>query len=326
MRKVLTFSFLFIVLSMYAQMGKLFDADKQMSSSFTTQIFLDHDGFIWVSTRNGLNRYDGYQFRILKKEMRQDLGMASNYVNCMMQDRDGLFYIGMYGALQTYDGERFKDVTTYDLSGHSVPSYVTSLLERRDGSILIGTSAHGILQMTNGKEARQLGGELAEVKTAHRMMEDRRGRLWIVTESQGLLCYDGKKMHRYFQDEDQLGMVRGVCEDGEGRIYVGTANAGMFRLDASPVHIEGTGTKHISTLYVSRDHRILIGYDGLGLAIYDPKTQQLTDNPYYSRDVDLSTAKVYSICEDPNGNVAGPAPERYLHAPRQDHRLPLYGL
>ena len=303
MRKVLTFSFLFIVLSMYAQMGKLFDADKQMSSSFTTQIFLDHDGFIWVSTRNGLNRYDGYQFRILKKEMRQDLGMASNYVNCMMQDRDGLFYIGMYGALQTYDGERFKDVTTYDLSGHSVPSYVTSLLERRDGSILIGTSAHGILQMTNGKEARQLGGELAEVKTAHRMMEDRRGRLWIVTESQGLLCYDGKKMHRYFQDEDQLGMVRGVCEDGEGRIYVGTANAGMFRLDASPVHIEGTGTKHISTLYVSRDHRILIGYDGLGLAIYDPKTQQLTDNPYYSRDVDLSTAKVYSICEDRNGNT-----------------------
>jgi ligand-binding sensor domain-containing protein len=49
-------------------MGKLFDADKQMSSSFTTQIYLDRDGFIWVATRNGLNRYDGYQFRILKKE------------------------------------------------------------------------------------------------------------------------------------------------------------------------------------------------------------------------------------------------------------------
>ena len=63
--------------SIYAQMGKLFDADKQMSSSYTTQVYLDRDGFIWVATRNGLNRYDGYKFRILKKETRQDIGMAS---------------------------------------------------------------------------------------------------------------------------------------------------------------------------------------------------------------------------------------------------------
>ena len=78
-RKVLT-ALLCLANSFYAnaQTGKLFDADKQMSSSFTTQIFLDHDGFIWVATRNGLNRYDGYQFRIYKKEMRQDIGMASN--------------------------------------------------------------------------------------------------------------------------------------------------------------------------------------------------------------------------------------------------------
>lgn len=145
-------------------------------------------------------------------------------------------------------------------------------------------------------------------------MEDRHGLLWLVTESQGLLCYDGKKVVRYFQGEDELGMVRGVCEDSEGRIYVATANAGMFRFSdrsesggamggKSLVHIDGTGSKHISTLYVSHDNRILIGYDGLGLAIYDPKTGTVTDNPYYSRDVNLSTAKVYSICEDRNGNT-----------------------
>ena len=55
-----------------AQMGKLFDADKQMSSSFTTQVYQDRDGFIWVATRNGLNRYDGYKFHIFKKEMKQN--------------------------------------------------------------------------------------------------------------------------------------------------------------------------------------------------------------------------------------------------------------
>jgi len=292
-------------LSLWSQTGKLFDADKQMSSSFTTQIYLDQDGFIWAATRNGLNRYDGYQFLILKKERRKAQGMASNYVNCMMQDRKGLFYIGMYGALQTYNGECFTDVKTYALSGHQVPSYVTALLQRRNGEVLVGTSGHGVLLMKEGSnEARQQGGLMRDVHTVHRLMEDSHGHLWVVTENQGLLCFDGKTVKRYFQEVDQRGMVRDVCEDRSGHIYVATAHAGLFRMDgAALTHIDGTGSKHISTLYVSRDGNILIGYDGLGLAILDTKTGGLQDNPYYSRDVDLSSAKVYSICEDRNGNV-----------------------
>ncbi len=287
-----------------AQTGKLFDADKQLSSSYTTQIYRDHDGFIWVATRNGLNRYDGYQTRIYKKEKGDDLGMASNYVNCMMQDHNGLFYIGMYGAFQTYDGERFHDIKTYDLDGRHMPTYVTCLLERRNGDILVGTSGRGLMQMTNKQEARQLGGALKELVTVHRMMEDNGGQLWITTENKGLLRYDGKTLHRYFQRDDQRGTVLDVCQDRQGHIYVSTTNAGLFRIDGdTPVHIESTGQKHISTLYVNQQGDIMLGYDGEGVGIYNPKTGTLKDNPYFSREVDLSTAKVYSICEDNNGNV-----------------------
>jgi ligand-binding sensor domain-containing protein len=123
-----------------AQTGRHFDADKQMSSSFTTQVYQDHDGFIWVATRNGLNRYDGYQFRIIKKEKPGNNGMASNYVNCMMQDRHGTFYIGMFGAFQTYDGENFQNIKIFDLQGNTQSGYITCLLERRNGDILAGTS------------------------------------------------------------------------------------------------------------------------------------------------------------------------------------------
>ena len=296
----------FCCLSVHAQMGKLFDADKQMSSSFTTQIYMDRDGFIWVATRNGLNRYDGYQFRIIKKESSQEGGLASNYVNAIMQDRNGLFYIGMYGALQTYDGQRFQNVTTYDMDGHSQPHYITCLLERENGDILVGTSGHGVLKMDKNKhEARQIGGVLSNLMSVHRIKEDSKGYLWLVTESQGLWCYDGKTIRRFFQGEKEQASVLDICEDQQGHIYIGTTNAGMFVFDDNwtPKHIDATGSKHISTLYCSNDNRIMVGYDGLGLAIYDPKTGNLTDNPYFSRDVDLSTAKVYSICEDHNGNT-----------------------
>ena len=287
-----------------AQMGKLFDADKQMSSSYTQQIYLDKDGFIWVATRNGLNRYDGYQFRIYKKEGRQDLGMASNYVNCMTQDHNGRFFIGMYGALQIFDGQRFRTVTTYDKEKRKVPCYITCLLERKNGDMLVGTSGHGLLKMKGHREAHQVDGIFAHLNAVQRIMEDRRQHIWLVTDTQGLWRWDGKTITRFFQEEGLRNNIIDVCEGDNGRVYVATANHGLFRLDGStPVHIEGTGNRHISVLYFNRRGHLMLGYDGMGLGIYDPQNGRLVENPYYSREVDLSTAKVYSICEDQNSNV-----------------------
>ena len=149
-----------------------------------------------------------------------------------------------------------------------------------------------------------MGGVLKDLNTVNSLLEDSKQRLWIASEHHGLLCYDGKSVKYYFNQPGQTGNVLSICESKEGKIYIATSNAGLFRLDGdTPVHIEATGNKHISTLYVSQEGNILLGYDGLGLGIYNPKDNTLRDNPIYSRDVDLSTAKVYSICEDHNGNL-----------------------
>lgn len=309
MKRTLLLTLLLLSLAaggMRAQTGKHFDADKQMSSSFTTQVYQDRDGFMWVATRNGLNRYDGYQFQILKKEQKENLGMASNYVNCLLQNRHGLFYIGMYGALQTYDGERFTDITTRDLEGRVVPCYITCLLERTNGEILIGTSGHGMLQITDKTSAQEMGGALEGLFGVHRILEDRWGRLWIVTESQGLWLYDesADRVQRFLDKEDERSTLTDICEDSEGRIYVATTGRGLLQMEGSHiVPIAGTEGKAISTLCASRSGTVLIGYDGEGVAIYDPHTGQLTDNPYYSRELNLSTTKVYSIAEDRSGNI-----------------------
>ncbi len=67
LRKAIALILLSFVLMVNAQTGKLYDGDHQLSSSFTTKVFLDRDGFVWVLTRDGINRYDGYKFHILKK-------------------------------------------------------------------------------------------------------------------------------------------------------------------------------------------------------------------------------------------------------------------
>ena len=291
-------------LSARAQMGQLFDADKQLSSSFTSQVYLDRDGFIWVATRNGLNRYDGYQFHIIKKEWMPD--MASNYVNCMTQDDDGLFYIGMYGALQTFDGNHFSNVEVKGVHGGVVSCYMTCFLLRKNGELLAGTSGHGLLKVIDRGHAEQVGGVLKDVHTVNDLVEDLQGHVWIVTGHEGLLEYDGKNVRRYFSSEEQRNTTSRLCCDHEGNIYVGTTTNGVYVRSSQGGdfrHLDVTGNHHVSSMLSCHDGRMMFGYDGQGVAIYNPKTGTIEDNPYYSREVTLSKSKVYSMVEDGSGNI-----------------------
>ena len=302
-KTILTLIALLTTLGIRAQMGKLFDADQQLSSSFTSQVYLDRDGFMWVATRNGLNKYDGYQFRVINKD--SDTGMASNYVNCILQDRNGMFYVGMYGALQSFNGYRFKDIKVHDLQGRVMPSYVTCFEERQNGDIMIGTSGHGLLRLTDRENAHQVGGPLADIVGVHRMIEDSRHRLWLVTEGQGLVCYDGTRAVRYFEDEAWRTQLRSVCEGDDGKIYVGTSYSGLFvqTEKGNFEHIPVTGDLPVVEIYNNKKGSLLLGYDGRGMGVYNLFTGMLQNNPYYYSGLDLSKTKCYSIVEDHMGNV-----------------------
>ena len=288
---------------MRAQTGQFFNPDKQLSSSFVTQVYFDKDGYLWATTRNGINRYDGYQFHVFRKENEQYKTLESNYVNTMLQDRRGLFYFGMYGSLQTWDGNTFMNVKMTDARGQEGHCYVNCFLERKNGDVLVGTSGLGVLKFSDPEHAAQLGGPLANLHTIIAMLEDHKGQLWLISEKHGLLCYDGTQLRRYLEDRPELVMTQ-LAEDQNGRIYVGTTNAGVLQKQGDTfVSIASTGGRSVSALFCDHANNILIGYDGKGIAFFNPKTGTLIDNPFFSLEVDLSISKVYSIAEDRQGNL-----------------------
>lgn len=68
MKNVFTFLLLLFSLLCNGQSPKLFTTDKELSSSLINQIYQDRNGFIWIATEDGLNRYDGAKFTIYKHE------------------------------------------------------------------------------------------------------------------------------------------------------------------------------------------------------------------------------------------------------------------
>jgi len=65
-----------------------------LSQSRVSQIVQDDRGFIWFGTQYGLDRYDGYEFKVFVHEPGRVNSLAGAYIYSLYKDRSGLLWIG----------------------------------------------------------------------------------------------------------------------------------------------------------------------------------------------------------------------------------------
>ena len=78
------------------------------SWGLVTDMMQDRAGYMWFSTGNqGIQRFDGYEFKSYVHEERNPNSIATNQIECIMEDSEGIIWIGTTGA----GLERFDPVT-----------------------------------------------------------------------------------------------------------------------------------------------------------------------------------------------------------------------
>jgi len=78
----------------YVPSVKQLSVKEGLSNSRVTTVFQDSKGFIWIGTQDGLNRYDGYEFREYKHNPSDSLTIPGNFINCLAETPDGNLWIG----------------------------------------------------------------------------------------------------------------------------------------------------------------------------------------------------------------------------------------
>lgn len=84
-----------------------------LSQSDITTIIQDDDGFMWFGTHDGLNRYDGYSFKIFKPDFNKENSIPSNLIYALEKDLNGNLWIGTTGAGLVYFNKAEEKFTTY---------------------------------------------------------------------------------------------------------------------------------------------------------------------------------------------------------------------
>lgn len=170
-----------------------------LSMSNTTAFLQDSRGFLWIGTSNGLNRYDGYGFKIFRRQTDNPNSISSDFIWTIYEDSDGITWIGTSWGLNRYDPATEKFTRYYydpDDPNSLGANLVTKITQDKTGNIWCAT-ANGVarLDKSSGKFSRFLYTPPREannvqsysLRTLHM---DNEGMLWLGAIGRGLVRLD----------------------------------------------------------------------------------------------------------------------------------------
>ena len=232
------------IVSAQSYLFKHLEVSDGLSNNSVNTIYKDRDGFMWFGTTAGLNRYDGYTFKVYQHAEDEPGSLPDNYITDIVEMPDGRFWINTARGYVLFDKERdcfITDVTGFmkNLESWGVPEQV---------------------------------------------FVDREGNTWLSVAGEGCYCYKegGKRLFFSYMEHSlpEYGVTQmAECSDGILLIY----NTGLLVcLDRSTLAVKWQsdeikkyipeGKKIELSLFVDRDNCIW-AYSLMGIWVYDCGTK-----------------------------------------------------
>lgn len=198
-----------------------------LSRSWVKCIHQDKYGFLWFGTENGLNKYDGYTFKVYKHNSAYKNSLSHNNINVIYEDNKGNLWIGTHVGLNLYDRDKDEFIPV-----DAIQTYIDCVIEYENGNQLVGTPV-GLFVYDPGNSA------VKQVYSDSYVMDilmDSYNNCWLAT-IKGLLLVDTSdysyKTITLPGNEQGAGdnLIYKLLQDSDGRIWIGTNNQGLFIMD-----------------------------------------------------------------------------------------------
>jgi signal transduction histidine kinase/ligand-binding sensor domain-containing protein/DNA-binding response OmpR family regulator len=119
-----------------------------LSNNVVNTVIQDQIGFMWFATEDGLNRYDGYGFKIFRHDPENSNSISDNSIWALSEDRQGNIWIGTKaGVLDKYNPKTEKFTHREIKSDLTEENSITAIFEDSKGNIWIGTYKEGLYKL-----------------------------------------------------------------------------------------------------------------------------------------------------------------------------------
>jgi ligand-binding sensor domain-containing protein/nitrate/nitrite-specific signal transduction histidine kinase len=303
--------------------------EEGLSQSVVTAVLQDSQGFVWVATQDGLNRYDGIEFVTYRHDIADPSSISDNYVQALHEDASGYIWVGTHGGgLNRYD-PRIQQFTTFrynpDDLGSISHNNVFAIEGSRDGGLWLGTAA-GLnhFDPSTGQATRFPFDDPANPRSTsggiiQTILEESEDKVWVGAFDGGLTLLNPRQgtTRVYRHDKDDPGSlpddnVQALLLDGTDALWVGTAAGGLARLDPGadlfvryqhdPGDKASIASNTVNALLEDRWGRLWVGTKNGGLDRFDGESGAFVHHaPQPDDSHSLSNATVQSLYEDRGG-------------------------
>ena len=208
-----------------------YQVENGLSNNAVICCLQDKKGFLWFGTKDGLNRFDGYSFKIFRADPDQAGSIGGNFIHSLYEDRNGILWIGTEKGLFRYDAtsESFSILQT------NADNQVTDI--RMDGSgNLWFISEFTLIKYNERKKSLQYY-PINKYFEATSLCVSSDGTLWASTSSGLLVRYnaatDSFTKYNVFDHspEPVSKWIEKIYGASNGTILIGTSNQGAKAFD-----------------------------------------------------------------------------------------------
>lgn len=283
---------------------KSLSTEEGLSSSLTWCITQDHHGFIWIGTNDGLNVYNGYDFKIYRHQKTDTNSISHNYVSSLIFDSKNRLWAGTLQGLDLYDAEQDHFIhVRFSNNPHTRDINIHWIYEDQQNTIWAGTSEglHFYNEVTKQLDLSTMPAKQGISSHVTAFLQDKSGNYWLGTE-QGLWAYSPEKKHytTYLQDPGNPSSladnkINYLFQDSRGLIWIATpAGLDQYLPDKNGFKHFATDQRHpnahrlnnIRNIAEGRDGNLWIGTSEAGVKKLDITTQTFevfvkdTKDPY----------------------------------------------
>ncbi|MFY0599841.1 MAG: response regulator [Cyclobacteriaceae bacterium] len=320
-----------MVFAQKAERLEFIPIQESLTQNTVTCIAQDGKGFLWIGTRNGLNKYDGLNMINYEPGEDESKNISNGEITALYKDQKGVLWIGTTDhGLNMYDSDTDSFISFLhsddDITSIS-ENYITRIFEDQAGVLWVGTEGRGLNSFDKDRKSFKRFLRNADDPfsiSGNQIMgiaEDDLGNLWVGTRENGINLYDrnSKRFIRYFHDESNPNSINSnviwtLSKGQNGNIWIGT-DEGLNRLSYKHdtytfenvpfdnMLNEKTFNVVLSVIEDSKN-RLWIGTENGGLIMQDLTSNIAQKYVHDARqEYSISSNSVWSLFEDSYGSI-----------------------
>lgn len=266
-----------LIESVFANKFEHFYREKGLSQATVSSLLIDKEGYLWVGTNDGLNRFNGYDFEVFKANDNEKQSILDSNITTLYQDTEGVLWVATLSGVNTFNRKlnAFNNVKVVNEHLGKTASKVIKINSVSDNNIIFATDKGGFVLNKQSQTISEINivnnstGKISALFKANDKLwgSFTNGNLGYLVDASFKTVFTGFDVINaimLFEKEIWLGTVSGLviidAENGEiikselssqlsninitvihqenENVWIGTNNSGVFKVDRDSLFVE----------------------------------------------------------------------------------------